>query len=53
MADREQERDASRVFGELLRARLEANRGITLEDLMGRGRDQEADAPEQEDGHES
>jgi hypothetical protein len=49
--DREQRERANKQLHEALRAKLEANRGgITLEDLMGRERDQEGEAPpEQED----
>ena len=52
--DRDEQREVSRRFNEMLRDKLESNRSIKLEDLMGHSREPDAGAPpEQESQHES
>ncbi len=51
--DTEDRQEASQRFNEMLRNKLEADRTIKLEDLMGRGpEEREADAAAEEE-HES
>ena len=49
--DERERREASRAFGDTLRAKLAASReGLRLEDLTGRERGEESDQPEDKEG---
>ena len=51
--DREAREERDRTFNEMLREKYEANRGgLRIEDLLARRREQENDAPAEQEGEQ-